>query len=195
MFTSWKQIAGHLQISVKTAQRYEELHGLPVRRQPGNGHPMVHASPAELDSWRETHTHLRRVPPVELDYRALFEKALDAILIADDARRYIAANDAACDLLGYSREEILTKRIDDVLVATQAEVEAMWASFLNAGEYSDRAVLRSNNGSITVHYRARANYIPGHHSAIVRPADMNEPTIPPGSDMEHEGSQGQKKSN
>ncbi len=51
----------------------------------------------------------------EARYRLLIEQASDAIFIIDDQNRYIEANTAACKLLGYSREEILQKKIPDLV--------------------------------------------------------------------------------
>lgn len=48
--TSWKEIATHLQVSVKTAQRYETEMGLPVRRLGGR----VSISIQELAAWQGT---------------------------------------------------------------------------------------------------------------------------------------------
>jgi len=47
-FTSWKEIAAHLGVSTKTAQRYEEEKGLPVKRI-GN---RVSVAAAELAAWQ-----------------------------------------------------------------------------------------------------------------------------------------------
>ena len=41
------------------------------------------------------------------------EHAPVAILVADDEMRYVAANQYACELLGYTREELLEKRITE----------------------------------------------------------------------------------
>src|SRR4051812_45769261 len=46
----------------------------------------------------------------------LFDRYADAVLVADADGRYIEANLAATTLLGYSRAELLEKRIPDVLV-------------------------------------------------------------------------------
>ena len=49
---SWKEIAELLEVTVRTAQRWEKEKGLPVRRDgPGKGH--VVADAAELLAWRE----------------------------------------------------------------------------------------------------------------------------------------------
>jgi hypothetical protein len=49
---SWKQIAHYLGVTVRTAQRWEQERGLPVRRSQGvPGRITVYIS--ELESWRE----------------------------------------------------------------------------------------------------------------------------------------------
>src|SRR3954449_8984063 len=49
--TSWKQIAAHLGVNVRTAQKWERDRGLPIRRIPG-GHGRVSAEAATLDVWK-----------------------------------------------------------------------------------------------------------------------------------------------
>ncbi len=58
----------------------------------------------------------------ETDYRILMEQALDAILVADAQGNYIDANASACELFGFSREELLTKRIGDMRDPTEPSV-------------------------------------------------------------------------
>lgn len=48
---SWKEIAGYLSVSVRTAQMWESQRGLPVRRLPGP-RGRVLADSSELDAWR-----------------------------------------------------------------------------------------------------------------------------------------------
>lgn len=49
-YSAWKDIANRLQVSVRTAQEWEKLRGLPVRRVPGrNGR--VFLREADLDDW------------------------------------------------------------------------------------------------------------------------------------------------
>jgi PAS domain S-box-containing protein len=49
---------------------------------------------------------------------SLLGEAIDpgpvAILVADEEGRYVAANQFACDLLGYTREELLRLNVEDV---------------------------------------------------------------------------------
>jgi len=49
---SWKEIAAYLRKDVRTAQRYEKRHGLPIHRQDQTG--AVYAFKSELDAWRNS---------------------------------------------------------------------------------------------------------------------------------------------
>lgn len=49
--SSWKEIAAFLRIDVKTAQRWEKLRGLPVRRIPGGRRGSVYALREEIEEW------------------------------------------------------------------------------------------------------------------------------------------------
>lgn len=51
----------------------------------------------------------------KLQHQLLFEHSADGIVVADAEGRYIEANLAACNILGYSREELLLRTIQDVL--------------------------------------------------------------------------------
>jgi DNA-binding transcriptional MerR regulator len=53
VLNSWKEIAAHLGLGVRTVQRYEQEFGLPVRRLDGKHHSSVRAYPKELNSWLE----------------------------------------------------------------------------------------------------------------------------------------------
>lgn len=50
---SWKEIAKHLGVSVRTAQLWERERGLPVRRMPGEKSRVI-AYPDEIDRWLRT---------------------------------------------------------------------------------------------------------------------------------------------
>ena len=50
---TWKEVANHLGVNVRTAQRWERERGLPVRRMPGRCGRLV-ISRAALDAWQRT---------------------------------------------------------------------------------------------------------------------------------------------
>jgi PAS domain S-box-containing protein len=57
----------------------------------------------------------RRLAESEARYRTLMEQASDAIFVADDHGRLTDVNEHACELLGYSRDELLHKHAMDLL--------------------------------------------------------------------------------
>lgn len=73
-------------------------------------------------------------------FRLLFENTLAPIIIADEAGNYLAANDAACKLVGYSREQLLQMKVAD-LVSTTPESSAELFEAYKAGGPADAAVV------------------------------------------------------
>ncbi|HEX8152108.1 MAG TPA: PAS domain S-box protein [Thermoanaerobaculia bacterium] len=57
----------------------------------------------------------------EQKYRLLLENASDAILIAGADHRFVQVNAKACEISGFTREELLTKRIEDLVVGAAIE--------------------------------------------------------------------------
>jgi PAS domain S-box-containing protein len=87
----------------------------------------------------------------------LIGEALDgaplAIFVADDDRRYIAVNDYACRLLGYTRDELLALGVLDV--AVNADAQEDYDEMLASGFRTGTAQLRRKDGAvIEVAYRA-----------------------------------------
>ena len=68
-----------------------------------------------------------------------------AVLVADENGAYVAVNRYACELLGYSREELLTLRVHDVTV--EADVGAHYTRFVNERGERGRVTLRRRDGS------------------------------------------------
>ena len=102
--------------------------------------------------------------------QALFENALDAILLLDDRGRYVDANPAATKLLGYDRAELLAMTALQVTPAGyQAQASAALRAFAEHGKYSgEYRVLRKDGTIRDAEFRSVANILPGLHLAIVR---------------------------
>ena len=102
--------------------------------------------------------------------QALFNSALDAILIADDEGQYIDANPAACDLLGYPRDELLRLSLWDVTPPSIRELaQAQWRKFGAVGKQSGEYLLHCKDGvERAVEYRAVAHFLPGRHLSVLR---------------------------
>jgi PAS domain S-box-containing protein len=102
--------------------------------------------------------------------QALFDYALDAILLANDAGEYVDANPAACALLGYTRDQILRMRIWEMgSDETVDEGQEAWRTFLRVGTRSGEYRLHAGDGRPRdVEFRAVANVLPGLHLSVMR---------------------------
>lgn len=98
----------------------------------------------------------------------VFERSRNAMLIADDDRRYRDANRAAELLLGKSREEILACRIDDFTPPEHRDgLDQVWQDFLAEGRQAGRFELLLGNGErLEVEFSAVTNVFPGRHLSI-----------------------------
>lgn len=106
--------------------------------------------------------------PSATRFRALFEHALDAILIADDDGQYVDANPAATALLGVSREEVLGKTVAD-FGPPDLDFAAAWHNFLNSEtEQGEFPIYRPDGTVRYAEYAAVPGFLPGRHLSILR---------------------------
>jgi PAS domain S-box-containing protein len=102
--------------------------------------------------------------------QALFDNALDANLLANDAGEFVDANFAACALLRCSRKKILALHVWD-LPADESVTHTPdgWQACLREGRMSGAYSLRACDGTLhDVEFRSVANVLPGLHLAILR---------------------------
>ena len=80
----------------------------------------------------------------------LLGDAVDAgpalIFVADDEMRYVAVNQTACDILGYSREELLGMRVTDV--ATSEDSPDLYEQLMADRRISGRTVIATKAGQL-----------------------------------------------
>jgi PAS domain S-box-containing protein len=76
------------------------------------------------------------------------------IFIADDEMRYIAVNQCACRTLGYTRDELLALRVDEV--AQEPEAPTQFDEMLARGFRHGTSVLTRKDGT-TVGFLYRAS--------------------------------------
>jgi PAS domain S-box-containing protein len=99
-------------------------------------------------------------------FRAVFEGALDAMLLADEAGRYVDANPAACELFGLPRAELLGRRPHDF---TDADLTATWREFRETSGARGHFTLRRPDGGVReLEYSATADVLPGLHLSVLR---------------------------
>src|SRR4051812_8719134 len=99
----------------------------------------------------------------ELD--GLLARSRIAMLLADDQRRYVDVNEAACALLGLSRAELLEAGVDALTpVALRGRVPALWDRFLSHGTMQGVYELTDATGRLVrITYVAIAHVSPGRH--------------------------------
>ena len=93
-----------------------------------------------------------------------------AVVVADDDRRYVHANAAACDLLGIAHDDLIGMRTEEITGTPAAEVDELWARFRRAGVLVGTFPLPGPVGARNVPYIAVADVTPGRHLAIFIPS-------------------------
>jgi PAS domain S-box-containing protein len=99
-------------------------------------------------------------------FRALFENALDGMVVLDDSGRLVAVNPAASSLLGLTDRAWMDCSIADFL---DEDIQGAWQMILARGRDRRDIQLRRLDGDMrTVEYTAIANILPHRHLAILR---------------------------
>lgn len=105
-----------------------------------------------------------------------------ALLLADDERRYVFASTGAERLFGRPAARILGCRIDDLTSPElRGRLPDLWQTFVREGSHAaDFSLARPDGSLVDVHYEARA-HTPWHggHAAV-----LGEP----GADVDFDGS-------
>lgn len=109
----------------------------------------------------------------ESQYRMLMEQASDGILITDPDGRYLEANPQACLLFGYSRDDLLTMHVGQVIVYnTMDTLRGEWASLQIGKSLLRERWVRRKDGQI-IPVEANIKRLPdGRLQAIIR--DISE---------------------
>lgn len=84
----------------------------------------------------ERSNSLKALKANERKYRNIFERSKDAVFIASGALQFIDVNPATCSLLGYTREELQSIFITD-LVAEKNDRESLRALLREKGDIND----------------------------------------------------------
>jgi len=79
---------------------------------------------------------------------ALFFHSSDAVLVATADARYVDANPAACALLGYEFEELMTLGVSDVVAAPAEWSAAQYDAYAAAGTWRGELSVRRRDGRL-----------------------------------------------
>jgi PAS domain S-box-containing protein len=94
----------------------------------------------------------------------LLAEALDTapllVFVADEQMRYVAVSQTACDVLGYTRSELLQLRVTEVAVAPEAG--ELYETMLHLRRQEGSTPIRAKDGRlIPFFYNARATTVAG----------------------------------
>ena len=106
----------------------------------------------------------------ESQLRAIYENALDSMIVLDDGRMVTEANESAQQLFAMSLESMRRVRWDELIPAErQAGIEERWRAFLTNGvKRGEMEVRRADGQQRLVAYSSRANILPGRHLVTLR---------------------------
>jgi PAS domain S-box-containing protein len=92
----------------------------------------------------------------ERKYATLLELASDAILIADEHGHYIDVNAAACEMLCYTRQDLLHLNVQDVVTSEDlAETPIPWEQMRARTVLMERRLRRKDSSLLTVEVSAK----------------------------------------
>lgn len=107
-------------------------------------------------------------------FRAVFDGAFDAMVLADDTGAWVEVNPAACELFGAPREELLGKTPAS-FAPEGYDVEAAWAEFLASD--LDRGLyplVRVDGEERVAEFAATPNVVQGLHLSVLRDVTERE---------------------
>jgi two-component system cell cycle sensor histidine kinase/response regulator CckA len=105
-------------------------------------------------------------------FRAVFDGAMDAMLLVDDEGTYMDVNPAACELFGLRREDLVGRRAEEFAEHANGIAEGR-ARFHQSGRLAGRfALIRRDGLRRDTDFHSTANILPGVHLASLR--DMTE---------------------
>jgi PAS domain S-box-containing protein len=138
---------------------------------------VVGAGIGRLSEWltegaQEVTQAQRETEAVEATFRAVFENALDAMLILDDDGRFLDANRAMAALLGVSRDELIGRRPEDFTPPeNRGRLDELWRAFRERGTLrGDYEIIRPDGVRRSVEFSSTAHFLPGRHLSVVRDA-------------------------
>jgi PAS domain S-box-containing protein len=93
-----------------------------------------------------------------------------AALVADTHGRYVAVNNAAAALTGYTVSELTRLSVWQLTPnANEHEAEILWRAFLSRGEqYGEYQLLTKDHRVVLTEYAARTDMLPGVHVSLLR---------------------------
>ncbi|HEY3927087.1 MAG TPA: response regulator [Candidatus Koribacter sp.] len=101
-------------------------------------------------------------------YEAAFRASLDGILIADEHMRYVDVNDAACEIIGRSREEVIGKEVGS-FVEFEEDAKKLWEKAQRTGSLrAEITLLKPDGDRRQIEFAGVVNVQSGLHMILIR---------------------------
>ncbi len=148
--------------ALKKEGRFNDLEGIFRHKDGSLRNGIMSASIIDLDniphifSITRDITHLKHAEEdlrvSELQYRSLMEQASDGIFIADGNGNYVDVNNSGCKMLGYSRKEILSLNLRDLVTPEEVAKKPLQIDKLHIGRslLSERRMIRKDRTLLDV---------------------------------------------
>ena len=118
---------------------------------PGQLHGQIAELRAQLASLETQLAHTKAASKQsEVHFRALFEHSHDSVMLIEPTRdRIIEANDKACQMLGYTREELIAMPVTAIHEADGHELLDFTTTVMERGHgFTDRLTCRTKSGRL-----------------------------------------------
>ncbi len=100
-----------------------------------------------MDNLERT-VELERIVEISKKYQLIFQRARDPIFFTDITGRVLDANKAACQLYGYTREELITKTVSDFrLPGDQPDVQGILNECYDEGCFYEITIVRKDGST------------------------------------------------
>ncbi len=124
---------------------------------------------------RERHATAEVLKVTNRHLRALFDNALEAMIVSDDDGRIVDVNPAGCGVVGLPHEELVGRLLWDAFGADPERGARAWETFLAAGRGAGTwAIRRSDGEERLVESSSIADFVPGLHLSVGRDVTERE---------------------
>lgn len=98
----------------------------------------------------------------------VFRRSASAMVLADEQRRFVEANDAALQMLGRQRAELIGMPVADTIRPSERERAAReWQAFMRSGEHTGtRNIVRADGSEVQIEVAARFLQVGGRRLAV-----------------------------
>jgi DNA-binding CsgD family transcriptional regulator len=106
--------------------------------------------------------------------KAAFARSANPMLIVDDLRLCVTANDAACAMFHIAKDEVPWSRLDDFASPFErARLESQWDNFLLEGSAEGWYQLHADEEIVPLEFSATAAVMPGRNLTVFLAPDRN----------------------